>query len=132
MASPDVDSSFTNIPLDEAIIVFVNNLYSDNENLPNIPKYDFRNLLYIATKESFFKFNNKYYKQTDGVAMVLHWVQPLITFLGVVLKVNGYEIVLINWNQFSIEIMLMTYSHFFLLLIVQINLSSIFQLDIPT
>ena len=96
MASPDTDSSFTSIPLDEAIIVFVDNLYSENENLPNIPKYDFRNFLYITTKESFFKFNNKYYKQIDGVAMVLHWVQPLITFLCVVLKVNGFEIVLIN------------------------------------
>ena len=28
-----------------------------------------RNLLNIATKETFFMFNNKYYKQLDGVAM---------------------------------------------------------------
>ena len=69
MASPDANSSFTNIPLDETIIVFVDNLYSDNENLPNIPKYDFRNLLFIATKESFFTFNNKYYKPIDGVVV---------------------------------------------------------------
>ena len=35
-----------------------------------IPKDVFRNLINIATKESFFMFNNKVYKQTDGVTMV--------------------------------------------------------------
>ena len=45
------------------------NLYNDNEIPPNIPKHDFHNLLNIATKESFFIFNSKYYKQVDGVAM---------------------------------------------------------------
>ena len=69
MASLDVDSLFTNIPLDETIDICVDNLYNDNENPPNIPKHDFRNLLNIATKESFFMFNNKYYKQVDGVTM---------------------------------------------------------------
>ena len=51
---------------EEAWDVCVDNLYNDNENLPNIPKLDFRNL---ATKESFFTFNNKYYKQVGGVAI---------------------------------------------------------------
>ena len=69
MASLDVDSLFTNIPLEETIDICVDNLYSDNENPPNIPKHNFRNLLNIATKETFFMFNNKYYKQVDGVAM---------------------------------------------------------------
>ena len=69
IASLDIDSLFTNIPLDETIDICVDNLYNDNENTPNIPKHDFRNLLNIATKESFFLFNNKYYKQVDGVAM---------------------------------------------------------------
>ena len=69
MASPDADSLFTNIPLEETIDICVDNLYNDNENPPNIPKHDFRNLLNIATKESFFIFNNKYYKQVDGAAI---------------------------------------------------------------
>ena len=34
-----------------------------------IPKYDFRNYLIIAGKETFFTFNNQCYKQIDGVAM---------------------------------------------------------------
>ena len=44
-------------------------MYNDNENPPNIPKHNFRNLLSIAAKETFFMFNNKYYKQVDGLAM---------------------------------------------------------------
>ena len=42
MASLDVDSLFTNIPLDETIDTCVENFYNRNENPPNIP---------LATKE---------------------------------------------------------------------------------
>ena len=69
MASLDVDSLFTNIPLEQTIDICVDNLCSHNENPPNTPKHNFCNLLNIATKETFFMFNNKYYKQVDGVAM---------------------------------------------------------------
>ena len=47
MASLDVDSLFTNIPLEETIDICVDNLYNDNENPPNIQKHHFRNLLNI-------------------------------------------------------------------------------------
>ena len=38
MASLDVDSLFTNIPLDESIDVCIDSLYKDDENTPKIPK----------------------------------------------------------------------------------------------
>ena len=69
MASLDVDSLFTNIPLDETIDICIDSLYKDDENTPKILKDVFHNLLTVATKESFFMFNNKFYKQIDGVAM---------------------------------------------------------------
>ena len=69
MASLDDDSLFTNILLNGAINFCVDNLYNDNENTPNISKHYFRNLLNIATKESFFLVNKKYYKQVDGAAV---------------------------------------------------------------
>ena len=69
MASLDVDPLFTNIPLDETIHICIDSLYKDDENTPKIPKDVFRNLLTVATKESFFMFNNKFYKQIDGVVM---------------------------------------------------------------
>ena len=68
LASLDVDSLVTNIPLEKTINICVDNLHNDNKNPPNIPKHDFYNFLNIATKETFFMFNNKY-KQVDGVAM---------------------------------------------------------------
>ena len=62
MASLDVDSLFTNILLDETIDICIDSLYKDYENTLKIPKDVFGNLLTVATKESFFMFNNKFYK----------------------------------------------------------------------
>ena len=59
MANMHVDTLFTNIPLEETIGICVDDLFNDNKNPPNIPKHDFGNLLNIATKETFFMFNNK-------------------------------------------------------------------------
>ena len=50
MASLDVDSLFTNIPLDETIDICIDSLYKDDENSPKIPKDVFCNLLTMATK----------------------------------------------------------------------------------
>ena len=69
MASLDVDSLFTNIPLDETIDICIDSLYKDDENSPKIRKDVFRNLLTVATEESFFMFNNKFYKQIDGAVV---------------------------------------------------------------
>ena len=71
MASLDNDSLSTTIPLDETIDISIDSLYKDNENTPKIPKDVFRNLLNMATKELFL-FNNKFYKQIDGMAIGLH------------------------------------------------------------
>ena len=38
MASLDVDSLFTNIPLDETINICIDSLYKDDDNTPKIPK----------------------------------------------------------------------------------------------
>ena len=69
MASLSVDFLFTNIPLDETIDICIDSLYKDDENSPKISKDVFRNLLTVVTKESFFIFNSKFYKQIDGVTM---------------------------------------------------------------
>ena len=69
MATLSADYLFANIPLEEISDICFDNLYSGIENHPNIPKHDCRNLLNIATKETFFMFKNKYYKQVDAVAM---------------------------------------------------------------
>ena len=50
MASLDVDSLFTNIPLDETIDICIDSLYKDNEDTPKIPKDVFRNLHTVTSK----------------------------------------------------------------------------------
>ena len=69
MVSQDVHSLVTNIPRDETIDICIDNLYKDDKNTPKIPKDGFLNLLTLATKESFFMFYSKFFKQIDGVAM---------------------------------------------------------------
>ena len=69
MASLHVDSLFTNIPLDKTIDICIDSLCKDDENNPKISKDIFNNLFIVASEESFFMFNNKFYKQIDGLVM---------------------------------------------------------------
>ena len=69
MASFDVQSLFTNIPLNESIDIITNGLYKDSPKFMDLTKMQFKELLGIAVKESPFLFNDKLYVQSDGVAM---------------------------------------------------------------
>ena len=69
MGSLDVDSLFTNIPLEETINICTNLLYNNEDVIEGINKSEFKNLLSLATQESYFIFNYVLYKQKDGVAM---------------------------------------------------------------
>ena len=69
MASLDVESLFTRIPLEETIKNCVNDLFSNNFYSGKLSRKDLYDLLKIATPESSFIFDNKLYKQIDGVAM---------------------------------------------------------------
>ena len=69
MASFDVDSLFTNIPLDETIDVCVKKLFGRKHKFKGFSKSEFRSLLQFAVKDNLILFNGKYYIQVDGVAM---------------------------------------------------------------
>ena len=93
MASFDVKSLFTNIPLKETIDIILYETFENPENSGNIltlengttffkchmpdkkdeikyfNKEDFKKLLELATLDSYFFFNSEIYKQIDGVAM---------------------------------------------------------------
>ena len=79
MASFDVKSLFTNIPLEETISIIINELFQNKEvlevkleNSGDIVYYnktDFKSLLDLATLENHFIFNEDIYCQVDGVAM---------------------------------------------------------------
>ena len=86
MASFDIESLFTNIPLDETINICVNNVFGNKKSVMGLLKKDFKQLLTLSVKSSCFVFNNVYYQQVDGVAMG----SPLGPTLGNLFFVN-YE-----------------------------------------
>ena len=69
MASLDVDSLFTNIPLAETIDICCNLLYQHAETVDGLTRNEFKELLTIATTDSFILFNGNFFQQIDGVAM---------------------------------------------------------------
>ena len=69
MGSLDVDSLFTNIPLEETIDICANTFFENMEKIEVLSKTEFKELLPLATKESYFIFNRKLYEQVDGVVM---------------------------------------------------------------
>ena len=91
----DVDSLFANISLEETIGICTNTLFENSEKVEGLSKIEFKELLYLATKESYFIFNGKLYKQVDGVAMgsplgptlanafLVHFEKKLVTKLSI-------------------------------------------------
>ena len=69
MVSFDVESLFTNIPLDETINICADIVYHRKKKVKGLLKRHFKELLTHATKSSCFLFNGNYYSQIDGVAM---------------------------------------------------------------
>ena len=69
MASLDVDSLFTNIPLQETIDIVTEKVYAKVRKVNGITKNDFKELLQMSTKGTVFYFDGRYYRQKDGVAM---------------------------------------------------------------
>ena len=69
MASLDIESLFTNIPLKEVIDICIHDLFCDTNTIQNLDRNDLRKLLNPAAYESFFIFDQVMYRQIDGVAM---------------------------------------------------------------
>ena len=70
MASFDIESLFTNIPVRETIDIAMNSLFSQCTDIMGIPYKLFRSML-VSVSNSFFLFNKTLYKQLDGVGMGL-------------------------------------------------------------
>ncbi|XP_057290203.1 uncharacterized protein LOC130612883 [Hydractinia symbiolongicarpus] len=66
MASLDIDSLFTNIPLNETIEICTNLVFDQCDRCQGLTRSEFKSLLELATKESYFIFNDKIYQQIDG------------------------------------------------------------------
>ena len=67
MASLDVESLFTNIPLVETIKICCDSLYKNQEFLCNFSKKQFEKLLRAALSNFYFLFDGIVNQQFDGV-----------------------------------------------------------------
>lgn len=69
MTSFEIESLFTNIPLEREIGPFVKNLFRDRTPIYNLWKDSFQELLMRTMSEPFILFDQELYKQHDGIAM---------------------------------------------------------------
>ena len=69
VASLDIESLFTKIPLNEVIDICIDDLFCDTNTIQNLDRNDMRELLNLAAYESFFIFDQVIYRQIDGVVM---------------------------------------------------------------
>ena len=69
MGSLDPDFLFTDIPFEENIDISRNIPFENTERVKGLSKEKLKELLSIATKESYFTFSRKLQKKVDGVAI---------------------------------------------------------------
>ena len=69
MVSFDVQSLFTNVPLDETINICIDRLYRSSLPPPSIPEVVLKRMIELCVKDNVFVFQGKVYYQRDGVAM---------------------------------------------------------------
>ena len=68
MVSYDIESLYTNVPVEETINLILEQMNEDN-TVMNGEKEEFKKMLIQATNNSYFMFNGEYYKQREGLAM---------------------------------------------------------------
>ena len=111
MVSLDVESLFTNIPLEETISMCCDFLFSNDAKGDNINRIDFEKLLRAALQNKFFNFEGKIYKQ------ILLWQRYFYVSMNIFALMN----VLMNSNLYNTEDMFMTYLFCFVHLFILRN-----------
>ena len=69
MASFDITSLFTNIPLDATVNISLNESFDKKQCVSYVDQASFEKLLQLAMKELVFIFDKTIYKQFDNAAM---------------------------------------------------------------
>ena len=112
---------FANIPLDETSNICTNTVYSEQDVIQGINKEEFRNLLSLATKESYFVSNKDLYKQKDEVSMGSPLSPTLANSFLCCYKKKWLEKCPPEFKQFYIEDMLMIFLFYSNQLIISKN-----------
>ena len=69
MASLDVESLFTNIPVNEVIDICIDDLFCDTNTIHSLDRNDMKERLTLAEYEAIFIFDEVMYRQIDDVTM---------------------------------------------------------------
>ena len=69
MASFDVKSLYTNVPLETTIDIILRRIYTNHELTTSLTKKEMKELLLLCTKNLNFTFSGQIFIQVDGVAM---------------------------------------------------------------
>ena len=77
--------------MEETIEICTNKLFKDFETVEGLSKSEFKELLFLATKDSHFIFDETLYKQNDGVAMGSHLGHTLANAFLVYREKNWLE-----------------------------------------
>ena len=64
-----VDSLFTNIPPDQTTDICINQLLENTDIVENFTKSELKQLLFVATKESYFILKSLLYQQINAVSI---------------------------------------------------------------
>ncbi len=108
MASFDVTSLFTNIPVDETIEIIANHIFASCMYFEGFDRSQFIKLLSLSVKNCHFIFNGRIYQQIDGVAMGSP-LGPLFANIFMSFHENhGFTTVRLFSSLFCIDVMLMT------------------------
>ena len=67
--SYDMDSLFSNIPVEETIEYIIHQIYNEKKVPQICSKTIFRRLMYKLTTECAFQFNQNLFKQTEGCSV---------------------------------------------------------------
>ena len=89
MGSLDVVSLFSNIPLHEAVDICVNQPFKNADTVEGFTKWKLKQLLWLATKESYFIINGLPYKETDSLAIGLPLAPSLASTFFHAMKKTG-------------------------------------------
>ena len=115
MASFDITSLLTNIPVDETIDIVINHLVLNTTHYHGFSREQFKKLLHFSVKECHFLFNGSLYEQI----VVLPWAPPLdrfsLIFFYHFMKEIGSTTVPLTLSPHIIDAMLMTVFYYFVL-----------------
>ena len=88
MAFLDVNSLFTNVPLDETIEICVNEVFKSSQTVSGLYKQVLE-MLSLTTKENVILFHQNYFSQIDRVAMGSPLVTTWLTLFYAITKLRG-------------------------------------------